>query len=88
MNNSSGIGFLAYCTITTLAESSVQQGVLWVGTDDGNIQLTRDGGQTWVKLNDHRFWFDMDSHSRKVSYSPGFLVKKELLKLLSDLRKE
>ncbi len=47
------VGPLAYCTITTLAESPVQQGVLWVGTDDGNIQLTKDGGKTWIKLNDH-----------------------------------
>jgi len=46
-------GPLAFCTITTLAESPVQQGVLWVGTDDGNIQLTKDGGKTWEKLNDH-----------------------------------
>lgn len=47
------VGPLAFCTITTLAESPVQQGVLWVGTDDGNIQLTKDGGKTWLKLNDH-----------------------------------
>jgi photosystem II stability/assembly factor-like uncharacterized protein len=47
------VGPLVYCTITTLAESPVQQGVLWVGTDDGNIQLTKDGGKTWIKLNDH-----------------------------------
>jgi photosystem II stability/assembly factor-like uncharacterized protein len=47
------VGPLKYCTITTLAESPAQKGVLWVGTDDGNIQLTKDGGKTWVKLNDH-----------------------------------
>ncbi|MEE9501935.1 MAG: hypothetical protein V3V48_07665 [Candidatus Aminicenantaceae bacterium] len=39
-------------TITTLDESPVEQGVIWVGTDDGNVQLTRDGGKTWTKLND------------------------------------
>jgi photosystem II stability/assembly factor-like uncharacterized protein len=52
-NNSElrSVGPLAYCTITTLAESPVQQGVLWVGTDDGNIQLTKDGGKNWEKLN-------------------------------------
>jgi photosystem II stability/assembly factor-like uncharacterized protein len=44
---------LAYCTITTLAESPVQQGVLWVGTDDGNVQLSKDGGKSWTKLNDN-----------------------------------
>jgi photosystem II stability/assembly factor-like uncharacterized protein len=41
-----------YGTITTIGESPVQQGVIWVGTDDGNIQLTRDGGKTWTRLND------------------------------------
>jgi len=39
-------------TITTLDESPVEQGVIWVGTDDGNVQLTRDDGNTWTKLND------------------------------------
>lgn len=46
------VGPLAYGTITTLAESPVQQGILWVGTDDGNIQLTKDGGINWIGLND------------------------------------
>ncbi len=34
-------------TITTMAESPVTEGVIWAGTDDGNVQLTRDGGKTW-----------------------------------------
>ncbi len=40
-----------YCTITTIDESPVMKGVLWVGTDDGNVQLSRDSGKTWTKLN-------------------------------------
>jgi photosystem II stability/assembly factor-like uncharacterized protein len=36
-----------HTTILTIAPSPVQQGVIWVGTDDGNIQVTRDGGATW-----------------------------------------
>ncbi len=40
-----------HCTILTIAPSPKQQGVIWVGTDDGNIQLTRNGGQTWELLN-------------------------------------
>ncbi len=47
------VGPLAYSTLTTLDESPVQQGVIWVGTDDGNVQLTRDDGQTWTLLNDN-----------------------------------
>ncbi|MGQ9577748.1 MAG: VPS10 domain-containing protein [Candidatus Aminicenantales bacterium] len=36
-----------HCTILSIAPSPKQQGVIWVGTDDGNVQLTRDGGKTW-----------------------------------------
>jgi len=37
-----------HCTILTIAESPAARGVIWVGTDDGNIQVTRDGGRTWT----------------------------------------
>jgi hypothetical protein len=40
-----------HCTILTIAESPVTPGVIWVGTDDGNIQVTRDGGKTWANVN-------------------------------------
>ena len=36
-----------YSNITTIAESPVLPGVLWVGTDDGTVQLSKDGGATW-----------------------------------------
>lgn len=36
-----------YSTVTSLAESPVMRNVLWAGTDDGNIQVTTDGGGTW-----------------------------------------
>lgn len=39
-----------YGTLTTIAESPVQAGLLYVGTDDGNVQMTKDGGQTWEDL--------------------------------------
>ncbi|MGZ5133834.1 MAG: WD40/YVTN/BNR-like repeat-containing protein, partial [Flavitalea sp.] len=39
-----------YCTILTIAPSSVEKGVIWVGTDDGNVQLTRDGGKSWTNF--------------------------------------
>jgi len=41
-----------HCSILYIAESPVEEGVIWVGTDDGNVQLTRDGGATWTKMND------------------------------------
>ncbi len=39
-----------YCTIFTVAESPKQKGVIWAGTDDGRIQLTRDDGATWIDV--------------------------------------
>lgn len=43
-------GTANYGNITTLAESPVLPGVIWVGTDDGNVQLSRDGGATWTNV--------------------------------------
>jgi photosystem II stability/assembly factor-like uncharacterized protein len=40
----------SYGEITTIAESPVQPGVLWVGTDDGSLQLSRDDGRTWTDV--------------------------------------
>jgi photosystem II stability/assembly factor-like uncharacterized protein len=37
-------------TIISIAESPVQKGQIWVGTDDGNLQLTTDGGKNWSNL--------------------------------------
>ena len=42
-----------HCTILTIAASPVLKGVIWVGTDDGKIQLTRDGARTWKDLSDN-----------------------------------
>jgi len=38
---------IRFCTITTLSESPKTPGVLWVGTDDGRVQVTEDAGKTW-----------------------------------------
>jgi photosystem II stability/assembly factor-like uncharacterized protein len=43
-------GVEEYPTITTISESPVSADVLWVGTDDGNLQVTRDGGKTWKNV--------------------------------------
>lgn len=39
-----------HCTIIRIAESPVQAGVIWAGTDDGNLQITRDGGAHWTNV--------------------------------------
>lgn len=40
-------GNVPYSTLTTISESPIDFSVLWAGTDDGNIQITTDGGNTW-----------------------------------------
>ena len=37
--------------IRTLAESPLNQGELWVGTDDSNVQVSRDGGRSWLNVS-------------------------------------
>ena len=39
-----------YDTIFAVAESPVQKDLIWVGTDDGLVQLTRDGGKAWTRI--------------------------------------
>ncbi len=36
-----------HCTIITISESPLVPGLIWCGTDDGNVQVTRNGGRTW-----------------------------------------
>lgn len=39
-----------YTTIITISESVKNPNVVWVGTDDGNVQVTRDGGKSWTNV--------------------------------------
>jgi len=43
-------GAETHCTVITLAPSAKEKGTIWAGTDDGNVQLTRDGGKTWTNF--------------------------------------
>ena len=45
-----GAGGEIYNTIVTISESPKDANVLWVGTDDGLVQVTRDGGKTWTNV--------------------------------------
>jgi photosystem II stability/assembly factor-like uncharacterized protein len=44
-------GEQSFSEIVTISESPLDGRVLWVGTDDGNVQLTRDAGATWTELS-------------------------------------
>jgi len=45
-------GVAHYGTLTSLSESPLQVGLIYAGTDDGNIQMTRDNGSTWIDLTE------------------------------------
>ncbi|MCR4375153.1 MAG: hypothetical protein NUW22_09910, partial [Acidobacteria bacterium] len=45
-----GGGAKYHATIITISESTLEPGQIWIGTDDGNIQVTRNYGQTWTKV--------------------------------------
>ena len=39
-----------HCTIFTIGESPLDENLIWIGTDDGNVQVTSDGGKTWANV--------------------------------------
>jgi hypothetical protein len=46
-------GVTSYGTITSVSESPADANVIYAGTDDGQVQLTRDGGKTWTNVTAH-----------------------------------
>ena len=51
LSNGKKQGNVPYGTITTIAESPTRFGLLYAGTDDGNIQISKDAGYSWTKLD-------------------------------------
>ncbi len=43
-----------YCTIFTVAESILTKGLIWTGSDDGLVHVTRDAGKTWTNVTPPR----------------------------------
>jgi photosystem II stability/assembly factor-like uncharacterized protein len=39
-----------HCTIYTISESPLNNRIIWVGTDDGNLQVTNDDGKSWSNV--------------------------------------
>ena len=58
-----------YDTIFALAESRLKKGLIWAGTDDGLVQLTQDGGNSWTNVTPH----DLPEWSRisQIDASPS-----------------
>jgi photosystem II stability/assembly factor-like uncharacterized protein len=43
-------GAETHCSLLSIAPSAKEKGVIWVSSDDGQVHLTRDGGQTWTSF--------------------------------------
>ncbi|NCU05438.1 MAG: hypothetical protein GXC73_15820, partial [Chitinophagaceae bacterium] len=41
-----------YSTLLSIEPSRIRKGLIWIGTDDGNVQMTMDGGKKWTNLRD------------------------------------
>jgi photosystem II stability/assembly factor-like uncharacterized protein len=62
-------GVASWGTIVAVAESPVTPGVLWVGTDDGNLQISRDQGATWTNVSDAVATFAGNYYAQSVEPS-------------------
>lgn len=45
-------GGIPWFAISTISESPITEGLIWVGTSDGKLQMTRDGGATWTDFTE------------------------------------
>lgn len=45
-------GNIAHAVVFSISESPVEKGVIYAGTDDGNLHVTRDNGETWTDVSD------------------------------------
>jgi hypothetical protein len=62
-------GAASYSNTVTIAESYVLPGVLWVGTNDGNVQVSRDGGATWKNVVGNIQGVPKETHVSRVEAS-------------------
>ena len=67
-----------HTTIFTIAESPLDENILWVGTDDGNVQVTTDGGKSWnnvtpnlvgVPANTWVYHIEASVHGKGTAYA-------------------
>ncbi|MDA8893701.1 hypothetical protein OAN30_02595 [Flavobacteriaceae bacterium] len=67
-----------HTTIFTIAESPLDENVIWVGTDDGNVQVTKDGGKNWENVvsniqglpsNTWTYHIEASVHGKGIAYA-------------------
>jgi photosystem II stability/assembly factor-like uncharacterized protein len=64
-------GAESFTTILAIAPSPVQRGVIWVGTDDGRLHVTRDGGKSWDSLEKNVHGVPANTWIPHISPSPS-----------------
>jgi photosystem II stability/assembly factor-like uncharacterized protein len=67
-------GAASYSNIVTIGESPLVPGIIWVGTNDGNLQVSRDSGNTWTNVADNVPGVPRETHVSRVEpshYDPG-----------------
>ncbi len=62
-------GAAQYSNIVTIGESPVSADVVWVGTNDGNVQVSRDGGATWKNVVENIKGVPQEAHVSRVEPS-------------------
>jgi photosystem II stability/assembly factor-like uncharacterized protein len=65
-----------HCTIFTIAESPLDENLIWIGTDDGNVHYTADGGKTWTNVSKNYVSAGIPAQTWVSSIEPGRFDKK------------
>ncbi len=60
-----------HCTIFTIAESPLDENIVWVGTDDGNLQYTLNGGKSWTNVSKNYALAGIPAQTWISSIEPG-----------------
>ena len=58
-----------YCTILAISPSLMEKNVIWAGTDDGRVQLTRDGGESWSNVTPNLQGYPKDGWVAQIKTS-------------------
>ena len=73
-----------YCSILVISPSSLERGELWVGTDDGQIQLSRDGGKNWTNISPKTSEYPKDGWVAQIRVSA--FTKGEAYAIINNYR--